>query len=93
MARHVVVATRRENFGVFAGELVERDGERVILKDARMCVYWPSDIHGVPGLAAHGPNDVSRITPRVSRLEIEDVILTMDMTEEAIGRWEREPWG
>ena len=88
----VVVATRKENFAVFAGELIRRRGERVILQDARMCACWGPDIRGVPDLAVHGPDSDCQVTPRVSRLEIEGVILILDMTSEAVLRWEAEPW-
>src|SRR6185437_2017311 len=59
----VVVTT--EHRGVFFGYLLEdKSPDRVILEDARMCVYWSAKVHGVLGLAATGPDKDSRVGPK-----------------------------
>ena len=89
----VVVTTGAQRRGVFAGELVSNDGSgNIELKDARMCVYWSRETHGVLGLAAKGPQNGSRITPSVPSIKLDGVSSVMEATDKARAAWEAEPW-
>ena len=92
--RHVVVTTGRERRGVFGGEYVKGDvGGTVVLRDVRMAVYWSGDVHGVVGLAAHGPTATCKISPAAPVIELDGVTAIMDMSPAAKIAWDSEPWG
>jgi len=91
--RNVVVTTDKDRRGVFGGELLPSKNGKTVLRNARMAVYWSSDVHGVLGLAANGPSHTCRITPMVPRIEFDGVSAVMDMTDEAVEAWAKEPWG
>ena len=87
----VVVCTEKR--GVFAGEIAERDGDkRIVLKKARMCVYWSEDTRGVVGLAAVGPTEKCRITRAAPSIELYGITAVMECSEQAAIAWEKEPW-
>jgi len=88
----VVVTTDKDKRGVFCGELVSKDDDKVVLANARMAVYWPSDNRGVVGLAAIGPQKGSRITPAAPQISLNGVTAVMNCTPEAVKLWESEPW-
>jgi len=90
--RIVLVTTNRDRRGVFCGELVSEKTNVVELKDARMAVYWSKKVKGVLGLASIGPQEGSRITPKVPRIKLNGVTSITDCTKEAIKNWEKELW-
>jgi len=92
MKRQVIVTTDNTKRGVFYGTLENEVGEKVILTDARMIVYWSSPTKGVLGLAAHGPKAGSRVTPVVPRIELEGKTAIIDCTEEAVKAFEGDIW-
>ena len=81
--------------GVFFGYGLKKTDSFYTLKDARMVVYWSSDVHGVLGLAADGPNKSCRITPRIetSRLPVCDVDSISDVSIKAVIEFEKGYWG
>lgn len=90
--RAVVVTT--EFRGVFFG-YVENDKEtptKIVLTDARNCVYWSAATKGVLGLAADGPGSDCRIGPKIPRLEVWKITAILDCTEKAVAKWEAAPW-
>ena len=91
--RFVVVTTDSSRRGVFGGTFVSRDGDTVILKDVKMCIYWSAATKGVLGLAAHGPQKGSKLTPPIPKLEVNGVTAVMDCTKEAVEQWRKEMWG
>lgn len=91
--RNVLVTTDSSRRGVFAGQLVKETSKTVELKNARMIVYWSTDVRGVLGLAATGPTASCRITKAVPKLKINGVTAIVDMTKEAVKAFEKEPWG
>lgn len=97
MAGKFVVVTTSHR-GVFAGVLEEHirgvvpDGDRVVLSDARMCVYWDQSARGVVGLASHGPSKGCKITRTTPRAEVLFVDMVLDATPAARVAWEAEPW-
>jgi hypothetical protein len=78
--------------GVFFGYGTPTTGKTIRLEKARMCVYWPSELHGVLGLAMKGPNKGSRVGPAVKAITITDVTSVAEVSEEAVKGWEAEPW-
>lgn len=92
--RFVVVTTDKDRRGVFGGYLESWDQDKAIavLTGAHMAIYWSSETKGVLGLASIGPQEGSRITPAVPRIELNGVTSVIDCKEEAISEWIREPW-
>ena len=90
--RMVVVTTDKDKRGVFFGELVKQDADKVTLKDAQMAVYWSEKTRGVLGLASIGPQKGSKITPIVPKIDLVGVTSVMDATKDAEKLWREEPW-
>jgi hypothetical protein len=90
----VVVTTDKDRKGVFFGTLMSHDEDRetCVLRDARMCVYWSESTKGVLGLASHGPQKGSRITPSVPSIKLNGVTAVMECTEAAAAQWEKGLW-
>ena len=92
MKRQVIVTTDKDKRGVFYGTLEKEEGEKVVLTDARMVVYWSEETKGVLGLAAIGPQRGSRVTPVVPRIELEGKTAIIDCTKEAVEVFRGEIW-
>lgn len=90
MKRRVVVTT--EYRGVFFGTLEHRNDREVHLSDARMCVFWSSDVRGIVGLASTGPSRACRISTPAPRVELLGVTSLMECTDVAAAAWEAAPW-
>jgi hypothetical protein len=90
--RAVVVTT--EWRGVFFGFLEDDTNypARIVLSDARNCLYWDSASKGVLGLAAKGPSKSSRIGPKVPKADLVKLTGIFECTPEAVKAWESEPW-
>lgn len=93
---HKPIVVTTEHRGVFFG-YVSQDADLTAktmrLEQCRMCVYWPSEQHGVLGLAAgSGPMSGSKITPAIPALTIHDITAVAECTQEAAEGWEQEPW-
>ena len=79
--------------GVFFGYGDPNQKSKTIrITDARMCVYWSSDVKGVVGLAAKGPTKECRIGPAAPAITLTDVTAVMEVSPEAEQRWKEEPW-
>jgi len=79
--KHIVRST---NAGVFCGEIVERNADSVVMKDARRLWYW-SGAASLSELAVKGvanPNDC-KFPCAVARVELLGVCEILDMTDEA----------
>lgn len=88
----VVVTTEHKGvFGGYGPDAPDADG-RIVLTDARMCVYWHESVKGVTGLAAVGPIGASRISPKVPQLTLTGVTSVMVATPEAAEQWEKVAW-
>ena len=90
--RMVVVTTDKDRRGVFMGKLKEHKGSDVVLINARMAVYWSKETKGVLGLASIGPQDGSRITPIVPKIELNGVTAVIDCTDKAVKQWNNVKW-
>lgn len=88
---HPLVVTTAHR-GVFFGYGLPSDARTITLENARMCVYWPQETHGVLGLANLGPGEGSRITPAVRKIVLLDVTSVMSCTSVSTEAWEAEPW-
>jgi hypothetical protein len=82
-----------EHRGVFFGYLKsDQSPDRVILTDARNCVYWSSDVKGFLGLAANGPTKTCKIGPKTPELTLLKVTSLATCTPESAKTWEEGPW-
>lgn len=87
--RPVLVTTAHR--GVFFGYATDTDGETIILKRARLCVYWTADLRGFMGLAALGPSAGCRIGPPAD-IELRAITAIVTVSPEAVRKWEAAPW-
>lgn len=78
--------------GVFFGYGTPSDEKTIRITQARMCVYWSSDVKSVVGLAATGPTKGCKIGPAAPALTIQDVTCIMEVSETAKAKWEEAPW-
>lgn len=90
-SRPVMVTT--EHRGVFFGYTDDTDGDPITLKQARMCVYWSSDVKSVMGLAATGPSSSCKISPAVDEFQVRKITAVFAVSPEAVTKWEMSPWG
>ena len=90
--RIVVVTTDSTRRGVFCGKLLSEKGDVVELANAKMAVYWCSDVKGVLSLAATGPCKGCRITPKIPKIKLNGVTSIMDCSDKAIKNWEKDTW-
>lgn len=88
----VVVTT--EHKGVFFGyvESDEKAPAEIALNQARMCVYWSSDVKGILGLAATGPTKQCRVTHAVPKFTAYKITGILECSPEAIEAWEKGVW-
>lgn len=87
--RPVMVTTSYR--GVFFGYATETSGDVIHLKRSRCCVYWSSDVKGFMGLASTGPSSSCRIGPAAD-IELRSVTAVVEVTPEAVAKWEAAPW-
>lgn len=78
--------------GVFFGYGVQSDASTITLTDARMCVYWTADLHGVIGLATRGPGSGCKIGPAASSITLRDVTAVIECSAAAVENWKKEIW-
>jgi hypothetical protein len=82
--RPVIVCT--EHRGVFFGYATETDGDRFLLKRARMAIYFGTK-RGVMQLAETGPTASSKISARAD-IDVRKITCVMEVTPEAAKAWE-----
>ena len=87
---YVVVTTKHR--GVFGGQFQSREGDEVVLSDARVCVYWSANVKGFVGLAATGPLSGSKISDACPRMTLRDVTAILECSEAAEKQWEAGKW-
>ena len=78
--------------GVFFGYGVASTDKIIRIEEARMCVSWSQDVHGIVGLAAKGPSKNCKITAAAPAITLQDVTSVMEVSEEAEAKWKQEPW-
>ena len=85
------VIVRTYSAGVWFGELIEKSGTEVILKDARRMWYWKANKSiSLSGVAVYGISSESNICPRISRQWL-DAIEIISCTDVAIKSIEDAP--
>jgi hypothetical protein len=75
-------------------EKITNAGKTVKLSGARHCFYFvepPSGNKGVFSLGTIGPQDGSKISPRVT-VTINDVTSIVECTQDAVVQWEKIVW-
>lgn len=87
--RPVIVTTAHR--GVFFGYASKTSGATIALQRARLCLYWPASNKGFMGLASDGPLDGARVGPAAD-IEVRNVTAVLEVTPEAVKRWESGPW-
>jgi hypothetical protein len=87
--RPVIVTTAHR--GVFFGYAKDVDGETIMLKRARLCVYWSQDVKGFMGLASNGPTSSCRIGPAAD-ITLRNITAVLAVTPDAVKAWEAAPW-
>ena len=90
--RPVLVGTERTSlwFGYLVGEPTR---ERVELERARMIAFWPEKDRLAAGLAAQGPSKEARVTPQCPRVVLFEVCSVLDVSADAVAKFEEAPWG
>jgi hypothetical protein len=87
--RPVIVTTAYR--GVFFGYADDTDGEQIALKQARLCLYWSSDVKGFMGLASSGPSKSCKVGPAAD-ITLRSITAVLEATPEAVKAWESAPW-
>jgi len=65
---------RTYSAGVHFGEIEEKDGNEVILKNARRLWYWKAkESISLSGVAVHGLDSKSRVAPAIDRIWLEAI--------------------
>jgi hypothetical protein len=92
MSKMYIVCCGREGRAVLIGESDNQPvaGQSLLLKNARMVLYWDAECGGLLGLAAGGPKGKTRITRSVSVLEdsyVNSWVEVSDQAREEINQW------
>jgi hypothetical protein len=84
MTKNGYKLVRTYSAGVFAGEIVSKKGQEVVMRNARRIWYW-SGSSSLSELAMRGTNDPvnCKFPMEVSRVELLQVIEILDVTPEA----------
>lgn len=90
----VLITTDNTKRGVFMGLIDPKDADKETLEaeEVRMAVMWSTDVKGVIGLAANGPSKNCRISPAAKKATIKGVTAVLELTDEALKAWRKEPW-
>ena len=81
----VVVCTDKR--GVVFGYTQDHTARPIVLTNARMCLYWSTDVGGVFGLAEIGPTSGCKISAVVPTITLEGVTAIMSVDEKAEKAW------
>jgi len=82
--RPVIVCT--EHRGVFFGYAEDTTGQTIILKRARMAIYFGTS-RGVMELAETGPTEKSKVSARAD-IDVRKITAVFEVTPEATKKWE-----
>lgn len=92
MADRKAVVVTTSHRGVFFGYGVPSAAETIRIENARMVVYWSSDVRSVVGLAANGPSTSCKIGPAAPGITLRDVTAVIECTAEAAQKFEDCKW-
>lgn len=90
--KKVVVWTKSRPWLVAMGELVSRQGDEVVLRNARCAVYFDAETRSVFGLGSHGPGQASRVSRRCDEVGLCGIEGVASASPAAVKAWESEPW-
>ena len=85
----VLVCTDKR--GVVFGYTLDESARPIALTNARMCLYWSTDVGGVFGLAEIGPTTGCKISAPVPGIALEGVTAVMSVDATAAKAWEKAP--
>lgn len=90
----VLITTDSSKRGVFMGFIDPKHSgnETLEAEEVRMAVYWSPDVRGVVGLAANGPTKNCKITAPAKKAILKGVTAVLEITNEALAAWRKEPW-
>lgn len=90
----VLITTDSTKRGVFMGFIDSKDADKETIEaeEVRMAVLWSIDVKGVLGLAATGPSKNCRITAAAKKATLKGVTAVVEISEEALKAWRKEPW-
>jgi hypothetical protein len=90
----VLITTDNTKRGVFMGFIDPKDADKETLEveEVRMAVYWAASVRGVIGLASTGPDRECRISPAAKKATIKGVTAVLELTDQALKAWRKEPW-
>lgn len=90
----VLITTDNTKRGVFSGFIKPEDADKqtIEVEELRMAVHWSVDMHGVLGLASIGPSKSCRISKAVKKATLQGVTATVELSDEALAKWRKEPW-
>lgn len=91
----VLITTDSTKRGVFSGFIDPKDADKQTMEveELRMAVYWSQDMKGVLGLASMGPSKTCKISKAVKKATLQGVTATVELSDEALALWRKEPWG
>lgn len=89
-----LITTDSSKRGVFMGFIDPKDADKetLVAEEVRMAVMWSADVKGVVGLASTGPTKGCRISKAAPKATIKGVTAVLQLTEEAVVAWRKEPW-
>lgn len=90
----VLITTDHTKRGVFMGFINPADCDKEVVEafEVRMAVFWSADVKGVLGLASNGPTTGCRISPAAKKATLRGVTATIELTDDALVAWRKEPW-
>lgn len=90
----VLITTDNTKRGVFMGFIDPKSADKETLEatEVRMAVYWSADVKGVVGLASKGPTKGCRISSAAKKAVLKGVTATLEISDEALAAWRKEPW-
>lgn len=77
--------------GVFFGYGTPTGEKSIVLRDCRMCVYWPETTRGMPGLT-FGNLQGCRISPPAPSVLLHGVTGVWTVTKETEKEWLKGNW-
>jgi hypothetical protein len=90
--KFVLVTTEHRGVFVGFGPTAPDAKKNIVLTGAKMIVYWPSECHGVLGLAAEGPKRGAKIGPSVPSITLAKVTAVAECSDAATKAFDHEYW-
>ena len=85
----VIVCTDKR--GVVFGYTTDTSGDKITLTNARMCLYWSTDVGGVFGLAEKGPTKDCKISAVAPAITLAEITAVFSVDDAAVKAWVKAP--